>query len=77
MTWPRALSPGGPAAAGRIHVEDAVDVDEGGEAILHAEEGARRVNAPYIIEAWPRPKDRVRRISRTASVRLALQCVLT
>jgi hypothetical protein len=28
------------------HVADAVDVGEDGEAIAHAEEGARRVNSP-------------------------------
>jgi hypothetical protein len=63
------------------HVEDAVDVDEGGEAILHAEEGARRVNAPYIIEAvatpeGPRPahiKDRVRALGPTVRPDLTLK----
>ena len=33
------------------HVEDAVDVGTKGEAILRAEEGARRVNVPYLIDA--------------------------
>ena len=50
------------------HVEHAVDVGEAGEAILTREEGARRVNSPYLIEAvetprGPRPahiKDRIR-----------------
>jgi hypothetical protein len=64
-----------------IHVEDAVDVGEGGEAILHAEEGARRVNAPYIIEAiatpdGPRPahiKDRVRAVGPTVRLDLSLK----
>lgn len=64
-----------------IHVEDAVDVDEHGEAILHAEEGARRVNAPYIIEAiatpeGPRPahiKDRVRALGPTVRLDLSLK----
>ena len=63
------------------HVEDAVDVDEGGEAILHAEEGARRVNAPYIIEAvatpeGPRPahiKDRIRALGPTVRPDLTLK----
>ena len=32
------------------HVEDAVDVGGQGEAILRAEEGARRVNVPYLID---------------------------
>ena len=64
-----------------IHVEDAVDVGEGGDAILHAEEGARRVNAPYIIEAvatpkGPRPahiKDRVRALGPTVRLDLSLK----
>jgi hypothetical protein len=34
-----------------IHVEDAVDVGENGDAILAAEEAAQRVNASYIVEA--------------------------
>ena len=32
-----------------LHIEDAADVGEAGEAILAVEEAARRVNAPYII----------------------------
>jgi Protein of unknown function (DUF2849) len=64
-----------------IHVEDAVDVGEGGEAILQAEEGARRVNAPYIIDAintpeGPRPahiKDRVRALGPTVRPDLTLK----
>ena len=64
-----------------IHVEDAVDVDEGGEAILQAEEGARRVNAPYIIDAVPTPegprpahiKDRVRALGPTVRPDLTLK----
>lgn len=51
-----------------LHVTDAVDVGEAGEAIAAAEEAARRVNASYVIEAeatasGPRPahiKDRIR-----------------
>ncbi|MFX7776537.1 DUF2849 domain-containing protein, partial [Acinetobacter baumannii] len=35
------------------HVEDAVDVGDKGEAIARAEDGARRVNAPYVIDAEP------------------------
>ena len=38
------------------YVEDAADVGEHGEPILSAEEGARRVNAPYIIEALATPE---------------------
>jgi hypothetical protein len=64
-----------------IHVEDAVDVGEQGEAILHAEEGARRVNAPYVIDAidspgGPRPahiKDRVRAFGPTVRPDLTLK----
>ena len=64
-----------------IHVEDAVDVGESGEAILQAEEGARRVNAPYIIDAistaeGPRPahiKDRVRALGPTVRPDLTLK----
>jgi hypothetical protein len=32
-------------------IEDAVDVGEGGDAILKAEEAAQRVNASYVVEA--------------------------
>ena len=64
-----------------LHVEDAVDVDEAGDAILAREEGARRVNAPYIIEAvatpeGPRPahiKDRVRALGPTVRLDLSLK----
>lgn len=63
------------------HVADAVDVDEGGEAIAAREEGARRVNAPYVIEAMetpegPRPahiKDRVRALGPTVRPDLTLK----
>jgi hypothetical protein len=63
------------------HVEDAADVGEGGEAVLDAEESARRVNAPYIIEAvdtpeGPRPahiKDRVRALGPTVRLDLGLK----
>jgi hypothetical protein len=34
-----------------VHVEDAADVGENGDAILAAEEAAQRVNASYIVEA--------------------------
>src|SRR3546814_14622187 len=51
-----------------VHVEDAGDAGEHGEAILAAEEGARRVNGGYMIDAvgttqGPRPghiQDRIR-----------------
>jgi hypothetical protein len=63
------------------HVEDAVDVGEQGEAILTREEGARRVNTPYIIEAvetleGPRPahiKDRIRALGPTVRPDLTLK----
>ncbi len=50
------------------HVADAVDVATQGEAIAAREDAARRVNAPYVIDATatpqgPRPahiKDRIR-----------------
>ena len=32
-------------------IEDAVDAGDNGEAILAAEEDARRVNASYVVEA--------------------------
>ena len=63
------------------HVEDAGDVGEHGDPIKSAEEGARRVNAPYIIEAvataeGPRPahiKDRVRALGPTVRPDLTLK----
>jgi hypothetical protein len=50
------------------HVADAVDAGSDGETIAATEEAARRVNAPYVIDAvatpdGPRPghiKDRIR-----------------
>jgi len=63
------------------HVEDAVDVGGQGEAIAHAEEGARRVNGPYVIDATatpegPRPahiKDRIRALGPTVRPDLTLK----
>jgi len=63
------------------HVEDAVDVGTGGEAILQAEEGARHVNVPYLIDAiattdGPRPahiKDRIRALGPTVRPDLTLK----
>ncbi|MCT8002440.1 DUF2849 domain-containing protein [Sphingomonas sanguinis] len=63
------------------HVEDAVDVGASGEAILRAEEGARRVNVPYLIDAeateqGPRPahiKDRIRALGPTVRPDLTLK----
>ncbi len=64
-----------------LHVEDAADVGEHGEAILSAEQGARRVNAAYVIAAvpttdGPRPahiKDRVRALGPTVRGDLTLK----
>lgn len=63
------------------HVEDSADVGEHGEPIMAAEDGARRVNNPYIIEAvatdqGPRPahiKDRVRALGPTVRPDLTLK----
>ena len=63
------------------HVEDAADVGDKGEAIARAEDGARRVNAPYVIDAeatpvGPRPahiKDRVRALGPTVRPDLTLK----
>lgn len=63
------------------HVAEAVDVGDAGEAIAHAEEGARRVNVPYVIDAaptadGPRPahiKDRVRALGPTVRPDLTLK----
>jgi hypothetical protein len=63
------------------HVEDSIDVADQGEAILRAEEGARRVNVPYVIDATltadgPRPahiKDRIRALGPTVRPDLTLK----
>jgi hypothetical protein len=63
------------------HIEDAVDVGDQGEAIAHAEEGVRRVNGPYVIDATatpegPRPahiKDRIRALGPTVRPDLTLK----
>ena len=63
------------------HVEDAVDVGHGGEAIAAAEEAARRVNVPYVIDAEPGPdgprpahiKDRIRALGPTVRPDLTLK----
>ncbi len=63
------------------HVEDAGDVGADGEAIGRAEEGARRVNGPYVIDATatsdgPRPahiKDRIRALGPTVRPDLTLK----
>lgn len=64
-----------------LHVEDAVDVGDAGEGIAHAEEGARRVNGPALIDAemtpdGPRPahiKDRIRALGPTVRPDLTLK----
>ncbi len=64
-----------------IHVEAAADVGDHGEATLSEEEGARRVNSPYLIEGemtpeGPRPahiKDRVRALGPTVRPDLTLK----
>jgi len=63
------------------HVAEAVDVGEHGEAIRAVEEGARRVNTAYIVEATltdgiPRPnhiKDRIRALGPTVRLDLAIK----
>ncbi len=64
------------------HIEEAADVGDQGEAIARAEEGARRVNVPYVIEATtgpdgaPRPahiKDRIRALGPTVRPDLTLK----
>ena len=62
-------------------VVEAIDVGEHGEAIAAEEVAARRVNAPYVIEAVAGPdgpvpahiKDRIRSIGPTVRADLALQ----
>lgn len=64
-----------------LHVEEAVDVGEHGEAILTREEGARHVNSASIIDAiatpeGPRPahiKDRIRALGPTVRPDLTLK----
>lgn len=62
-------------------VEDAADVGEGGEAILAAEEGARRVNAAYLVEAEDglpiHIKERVRAAGPTVRADLAINPAIT
>ncbi len=63
------------------HLDDAADVADQGEAIARAEEGARRVNVPYVIDATmtadgPRPahiKDRIRALGPTVRPDLTLK----
>ena len=63
------------------HVEDATDVGTEGEGILCIEEGARRVNVPYLIDAIPTPdgprpahiKGRIRALGPTVRPDLTLK----
>jgi hypothetical protein len=63
------------------HIADAVDVGDHGESIRAVEEGARRVNAAYVVEATltdgaPRPdhiKDRIRARGPTVRPDLAIK----
>lgn len=64
-----------------LHVEDAIDVAGHEDEIARREEAARRVNAPYVIDAElqngsPRPshiKDRVRALGPTVRPDLTLK----
>lgn len=64
-----------------LNVDDAVDADEDGDAIIAREEAARRVNVPYAIKATQegqsvRPahiKDRVRALGPTVRPDLTLK----
>ena len=65
-----------------VRIEDAVDAGQAGDAIIAAEEAARRVNVPYVIEAEPGPdgiprpahiKERVRALGPTVRPDLTLK----
>lgn len=64
-----------------LHVEEAVDVTGAEERIAAREEAARRVNAPYAVDAElhqgsPRPahiKDRIRALGPTVRPDLTLR----
>lgn len=64
-----------------LHVEDAVDVGDDGDAVIARESEAQRVNAAYLIAATatpqgPRPahiKDRVRALGPTVRADLMLK----
>ena len=65
-----------------IAIEDVVDVGQAGDAIIAAEDAARRVNAPYLVEAEPDPdgtprpshiKERVRALGPTVRPDLTLK----
>jgi Protein of unknown function (DUF2849) len=64
-----------------LHIEDAVDVADAGDALIVTEEAAQRVTAAYIIDGTmtdkgPRPahiKDRVRALGPTVRPDLTLK----
>ena len=64
-----------------LHVEEAIDVGDQADEIMAREDSARRVNAPYAIDAEPtddgvRPahiKDRVRALGPTVRPDLTLK----
>lgn len=64
-----------------LHIEDAAEIGDDGDAILKAEEAARRVNVPRIIGAeiaggTPRPahiKERIRALGPTVRPDLTLK----
>ena len=64
-----------------LHIEDAIDVADGGDALIQTEEAAQRVTAAYIIDGsmtdkGPRPahiKDRVRALGPTVRPDLTLK----
>jgi hypothetical protein len=64
------------------HVDEAVDVSDKGEEIAQTENAGRRVNVPYVIEAYidaegrVRPahiKDRIRALGPTVRLDLSLK----
>lgn len=63
------------------HIEEAADVGDKGEEIAQAENAARRVNVPYVIDAEKdengvRPahiKDRIRALGPTVRLDLSLK----
>ena len=59
------------------HVADAVDTGDKGDGIASAEEAARRVNTPYVIDAEAGPSGPFPIISSSASAPLARPCVPT
>ena len=64
-----------------VHVNDAIDVGDKGQEIADAENAARRVNIPYVIDAARegddiRPahiKDRIRALGPTVRLDLSLK----